>query len=1509
MFPEDLKIFKSKDSDMMGNELHTMMNEIIRVAFQKGMDVKHAGEVPIATEMYELLTQGQTGLETLVKKINEDDSYADIKSLKEVNETALKRRMGGLSTEDIRKDAVKIATSRGEDPETAGLAYADRDTLKTYIVEKLNLTNFLSEITRQVEQAAYDGIIEQIKSWDIKTRSKKLKGKTPEQFAKDTIATQMKDGGLDIKGMAEGGLMPLYKYRTMGSSLYKQRGEYQNKYGDVDASFLEGRFKGKPDELKEYTKKIKEAKALARNLKDEFSNFNIYDSGDKGSYAMFVQSAIDNVKSDSEEIKRLVAQLNEEEGLMDSSVLDRALGKSTRHQFTRDVFSEPSDKASEKYLEKYSRIVGVPSLGTESKARIRKKYLEGAAVAAEQRVAMREDSRETYKGGPEKYDQLVEQETEQILRDVIKVAQADLILRAAKARATESRFVQNMFGETVPPGKSKSELSSSRRQEILDQARDMYATTITGYGQQPPGIGGTPGMASGGGKRYHGMGGSGGLLSGEGPIPVHIASIENGVGLIIGGSGVGVNASMSPHTSKLDHPMFTSDLIKDIKRAREIASELTGGLNELKDTTYEFKYRASGLKGGAGRNQIDEIAAVMAGAEEDKAILDASSLRGTAMHAKLEPRYKAAKISGLKTYTEEPVKYEDPKAGLITGTVDVLRKDLDGVVQEVIDIKTVSPENFKKLKDAVDASGSIKFEDVKKAIPDIKKNKYLRNEKLDEVASQLNLYLASQNKNAKAEAHFYNALDDSMSEVVAIQFDFDEKRLEADMSAVSAAREKVKDSALGFAKSGSFEASQKAVEGVDKARKDKGEEYFKKIEDELMAIGKRYYELIRERKAYGVGAPAMPSRGGISKDELKNLWAATRNQTKGLDQFIKANPRVSGDETIPVSQNLIAFHQAAKMMQAQEGVSLDPATLDSMRPELKGIIDKIPSEGKKGIEFTEAVNKLVDENKISRTEVNKAWKTYRVAVGDYYVSMIEKAKQELAKAQESGDLRAQSTKYVDFEVAVANFQDYIRSSLGKGTDIYTRDKRYMTPELAKGAKVYMDPQSIAKKASTELGDNEKLKSIFDKVVDVREGEYPIPQDAVRKMLIELTNMDKELAKVIVDAREVAQLGPEIVKAWDFSQLRVGLARLKAAMQKYMTGPLHEWDAEQKEYLTKVLKRIKVLEDLYGNIDISQTGESGFRTGTTGVVPVPKELLPNEQRAWHERNLEMERLRFSLPEEEGGPKEGAVNSYDYKIFGQNNRVIENHKHMFEKYGDVMTETGQKIGRFNEKHRDLIKEMMAGKRPFSVAIERVVKWGAAASLVYGSIRELKDTLSHIAEVEYAMAKLSMVMSPISTDFDKMQKSAISFAKSYGVGVEDVLEGMRVYAQQGLGQEEVIDRTRTSVVASNITELDSSGATEALTAAMKIFRQEGESSMRFLDSWSNVESKAAIKAGDLADAIKKSAAAGRNAGFTFDELNGMIAAIGSVTRQTGKEVGTSLRFIFRRLTTDKGPKALKA
>lgn len=207
----------------------------------------------------------------------------------------------------------------------------------------------------------------------------------------------------------------------------------------------------------------------------------------------------------------------------------------------------------------------------------------------------------------------------------------------------------------------------------------------------------------------------------------------------------------------------------------------------------------------------------------------------------------------------------------------------------------------------------------------------------------------------------------------------------------------------------------------------------------------------------------------------------------------------------------------------------------------------------------------------------------------------------------------------------------------------------------------------------------------------------------------------------------------------------------------------------------------------------------------------------------------------------------------------------------------------------------------------ALRRVVQWGFASGAIYGLVRAFRSMIDVVVTVQNKMTELKKVMDTSVTDFNKLQNSAVSMAKNFGVAIEDVLDGMVVYGQQGLKMGEIMERTKATLVAVNTTTLDSTEATEALTAAHKVFGDEIGTSLEFVDAWAQVAAKHAVSAEDLADAVKRSGSAASVAGVSFQDFLGIVTSIGSVTRQSGKEVATATKFMFRTMRSGAAQKQL--
>ena len=250
--------------------------------------------------------------------------------------------------------------------------------------------------------------------------------------------------------------------------------------------------------------------------------------------------------------------------------------------------------------------------------------------------------------------------------------------------------------------------------------------------------------------------------------------------------------------------------------------------------------------------------------------------------------------------------------------------------------------------------------------------------------------------------------------------------------------------------------------------------------------------------------------------------------------------------------------------------------------------------------------------------------------------------------------------------------------------------------------------------------------------------------------------------------------------------------------------------------------------------------------------------------------------------------------------------------FKRLRVAMKRTAAESNRLKVSIKELPPAVNVLGSEMQTAFRRVALWGTAAGITYGAVNAFRNAVKVMADVEVGVIKVGKVMNQATANFDAFEGQVIQTASristEFGTAIEDVLSTMFTFAQQGLPMPDVSALAETTALAANVTNLAGPQAAEALTAAFRQFNLEAQDSSRILDSWNEVANRFAVEEDVLADALKKSGIAARNAGVSFDEFNGIVAAVGSATRQKGKEIGTSLKFIFQRLTRPISVKALK-
>jgi len=1486
----------------MEEEFHTMLNEMFRFAIQKGMDVKHAGAPPIAGELVNYISKGVGGAQGLWERIEKEDSYGELKDLYESSQEAIMFNLGKKPTDLIREVARDISNARGLGEDVGQMP---RNELTQLIVDQLGFKGFLEQLSMMIKDAAIEGLIAQAKNWKPGTSAIKgispIKGEIGE-WAEEQVQKQMTGrGGINIRKLFTEGKQPLYKFRTSAANVSTQLDDYRAKYDDpmVPKGISSG-LKNRKVSL-DYIEKYKNAKATASNIAEEFMRAGQTIADQSGGYADMVSSGLKALEDTQKEIQKIAMELESQGyGPRSGDLFDRLR---SLHPMESTVIDQDS-KERKKDLDYGISLTGAPRLSDLELYNIKDKY------STEVSNTIRDNLTKDGLSGDE-LERVVETEVADTIAKLKALAQLDKIFDVIESKKGDSAVMKAMFGAEG----NVEELIKSRR-ESRDSIADQAARSFVGKklatgedtareGKKPPSDD-EPGM---------GLGPPSGKV-----IPVHLKSIEPNILSKFRDANITMTTGTPMRSAATDAADAQAERFKEFSK---IMSTMTSvGEGDTGSGSYESLYSPSRLKGGGDfhtpfkneadrqRKQIEEIKKTML--DEQDPMTDYNQVLadiGTAMHEKLQRtkfddknKYKIEKLLRLEAMDNEP-------AGEITGFADVVEYEKDSLqkeyVKRIIDIKTTSKDVVDRLNALIgDAEKGDLKEILNKTHGEVRR-------KLEDAFSQVNTYLASLGDelrdDTKGEIQFYERTAGEIKDPAIVSFSYDNERFKKDMKAVHTARALAMDAiavrSAQFGSLPSYEDRQKQEStDIDMADINKAIEIgFEKAEK---LAGQSTYT---RKKQATTGEAAKRAQ-----KEVEARAAAAAGSGQNYDDYLYAPPIAEGKGIESVFQNIKTLHEQAELYQKRyNDVSREALKIEDTEAsnEITTALDKIKELGPSQVQnFIDKLNALQESGQISGKDSWKAWRLYRIEAGNFLLKQAEDAKKKSDEAKAAGDEAGAADKYGEFESATRRLQENIRRGVGKRTDIYTENRKFLYPELAQKAGVYLNPKQITRRATDPLGDDAELIKIFKSLTgDLRQGADVIaPVEKVRETLAALTKVDREMVSLLTSSEKFARMGDDVQEAWQFTGLADNITKLRAALEGLTRFNLDDFGAVQQKNIFGMIKYLKTLETAYANASKADFGSTG-QFGETGIVKVPTFETPTNQLAMHRRNIQKSREYARRPEEGGGLEIGKSFSYTAKVVGESGEVLQNTIHTFKKYGEEVTSTGEKIGKFSERQKDLIEIMSRSGATFGNAIRRVVMWGAASRLIYGGISNLKQSLDELANVEMGIAQLRMVMSPLETDFQALSKSAVGFAKQYGIPVTEVLKSMRIFAQQGLSQAEVIERTQTSTIAANVTTLDAKSATEALTAAMKSFREEGDSSLRFLDSWSEVEAKHAITAADMANAIKKSAAAAKNAGFTFDELNGIVASIGAVTRQSGKEVGTAMRFIVRRIFSEKGPKEL--
>ncbi|MFT0827216.1 phage tail tape measure protein [Bacillus swezeyi] len=184
----------------------------------------------------------------------------------------------------------------------------------------------------------------------------------------------------------------------------------------------------------------------------------------------------------------------------------------------------------------------------------------------------------------------------------------------------------------------------------------------------------------------------------------------------------------------------------------------------------------------------------------------------------------------------------------------------------------------------------------------------------------------------------------------------------------------------------------------------------------------------------------------------------------------------------------------------------------------------------------------------------------------------------------------------------------------------------------------------------------------------------------------------------------------------------------------------------------------------------------------------------------------------------------------------------------------------------------RQTMSFGEQLQVAMSRVPVWMASMTIFYMPIRLLSDLTSQVVSLDTQMTGLRRVMDLPDYKFNELLQKSIDLSDELANKTSDVLTIMNEFGRMGYKDDELLDLTKTSQMMENISELQPEDTVKALTAAMVNFNIQSKDSLRIADSLNEIDNNFQTSTLDLAQSMRKSAAAAKVYGVSMEQLLGL-------------------------------------
>lgn len=199
---------------------------------------------------------------------------------------------------------------------------------------------------------------------------------------------------------------------------------------------------------------------------------------------------------------------------------------------------------------------------------------------------------------------------------------------------------------------------------------------------------------------------------------------------------------------------------------------------------------------------------------------------------------------------------------------------------------------------------------------------------------------------------------------------------------------------------------------------------------------------------------------------------------------------------------------------------------------------------------------------------------------------------------------------------------------------------------------------------------------------------------------------------------------------------------------------------------------------------------------------------------------------------------------------------------------------------------------------ITMKNTMRWQITSSALRGFIGSLQTAYGYAQDLNESLTNIRIVTERSAEDMANFAKQANESAKALSTTTTDYTDAALIYYQQGLSEQEVIDRTETTIKMANAAGVSAQTASDQLTAVWNNFYDGSKSLEYYADVMVRLGADTASSTDEISEGIQQFASVADTVGLSYEYAASALATVTATTRESANTVGTAFRTLFARI-----------